>query len=93
MFISAPIIRTIISSGFVFANAYIVINFGINPVRGGNPPNDRRRNGRRICMVVDCIISLFKFILIITDLMWNIINNGIIINEYMKKYSNDINGL
>jgi hypothetical protein len=64
----------------------MVIHFGINPVSGGSPPNDRSMKGIIICSKGDWRITLFMLELNEIDFMWKITNSGIIISEYIKKY-------
>ena len=45
----------------------MVIHFGINPVRGGSPPNDRRRIGSKILSWGEFSIIFLIFILWFMD--------------------------
>lgn len=75
----------IVKIGLIADRLEIVIHFGINPVRGGSPPNDRRSIGTIICRDGDWSIILFIDGLNISVFMWKIIKRGVIIREYIIK--------
>jgi len=70
----------------------IVIHLGINPVSGGIPLNDNRSSGISACNTGEVAMVLLICETYDIFLKWNIKNNGIIISEYIKKYSNVIKG-
>jgi len=70
----------------------IVIHFGMNPVSGGNPPNDISNRGIRIC-----IYLYFRIMFLIVDLeeienFSKSKNMGAISSEYIEKYNKVIMG-
>ena len=69
MFIIAPAIKIRVSVGLMFAIMLMVIHFGINPVRGGRPLNDRRRTGINILYMGDWEINLLEEFVFLTFLM------------------------
>jgi len=77
---------------FVGAIYIIVIHLGINPVRGGIPLKDRSSRGISACNIGEVVMDLLICEIYAIFLKWSIKNNGIIISEYIKKYSSVING-
>lgn len=65
----APIIKINVNDGFMCANMLIVIHFGINPVRGGKPLNDRRRIGMSMAYRGDWVINLLEELVFLIFLM------------------------
>lgn len=56
----APVIRTIRINGVCVHSVEIVIHFGINPVNGGIPLNDRSMSGTKSCIRGDIKLSLLN---------------------------------
>lgn len=69
----------------------IVTHFGINPVNGGKPPRDRRVK-LNIIDILNEFINICGICKGDADFHeFNMINMGVIISEYMVKYSIGIN--
>lgn len=83
-----PKISKIRSGAFDEASSIMDIHLGINPVRGGSPPNDRISRAKIILEFID-FIRLFMFVLYEDDREFRSVKIGIIRREYMVKYRKD----
>lgn len=59
----------------------IVIHFGMNPVNGGIPLNDRSMSGTKSCIRGDIKLSLLNWFLLISLKVLIIKNRGIVIAQ------------
>jgi len=70
----------------------MVIHLGMNPINGGKPLNDRSIKGIRTLIKGLIEFNLFIWFLFSKDDLLIVKKIGIMIKEYMQKYTNEYNG-
>lgn len=78
-------IRIIKMNGVKEHRVEIVIHFGINPVNGGIPLNERSISGTNSCIRGDIKFSLLNWLLLISLKVLIIRNKGMVIEQYKIK--------